>query len=271
VPVTLPLLSSLILLHHFVTTMNPIIRFASLTAAILSLALTVISAPVAQPESYNAGVALLERRWDPVDVHLGWNPVHHIENAHGDPNTWKGHLPAHTTNAMTPGDLNKYAKHMHNKIMAQSPYIAPDFVVAATHRPGDNVVHFHTQPKGSSHFAHAQGNFPHMDTAMRNNGLTTVHQTTRTVPNPHHPGHFMTVPHAVTVPFHHAETAAIRHSLESRGADHTNAAAATQGHVVGVHGYVHVNDHNGQSTGIVETNRPCHNCRNTLNAMGVHH
>lgn len=216
-------------------------------AALLTFATSVIALPLAQ----NGGPSVfLYRRV--LEDHLRHAAIHvQSENkkGHGEHATFSGHIAAHTENAMTPALLREYAEHAHHHIHNQNPKLHHAIVVAATHRPGDNHVTIHTAPRGESYYQHQHKNFDNMRHEMQHAGLTTINSKTGN--------------HEL---WHHAETAAVKKSMQLRGADNSNAVAAAAGHVVGVYGHVE-----GKAGKHVQVSRPCDKCQDVLTAMGVHH
>jgi len=124
--------------------------------------------------------------------------------------TFKGKIPAHTKEEMTPEQLSVYADHAKNELIRKHNLQGVDahgMVVAATHKAGDNHVYFHTQPK-TGKFLQALGEdhtqYPAFNAALTNAGHTAPVQVGKNK--------------WVQVPWHHAELGALRESLDAKHA-----------------------------------------------------
>jgi hypothetical protein len=178
----------------------------------------------------------------------------HDSNFHANGrSTISGTLPAINYNTkMSPNELEVYAGHALER-MAKVNNWTPEYkrgvVVAATHQPGDSRVHFSMAPRGAekdaldNHF-HA-GTDPHPGF---NQALTNA-------------GHFQErKQNGVDVPWHHAELAALRNSIDSHAQQDQGKTfhQRLDGHVIGVA---------GGPAGVPP--QPCTACHNTLAQLPV--
>jgi hypothetical protein len=147
---------------------------------------------------------------------------------------------------MTPAHLDEYADHARKELIRQhniSPQEASTFTVAASHKPGDANVHFHSAPRGTSmHQLADHPDFPQFNQALNN------------------AQHTFDAGNGVKKPWHHAELATLNESLKAKGATPQTFNDHMNGHVVGV---------SGPPAGIPPA--PCTGCHNTLAQMPVWH